>query len=149
MYTVTCTGTHDYNACIYITAEIHLQLHGQVYGNNSIVTLTDIGDSKMSALLCLTSNAHCCNNLGRENGQWYLPDGTNISKHDETFRTSRGLYLTALLRNISTSPSGTMGIFWCTIPDIRDRFQNIYVGVYPDGIGKNNTVLMYDQNFSY
>ena len=64
---------------ICLIIEIHLLLHGQVYGNNSIVTLTDIGDNKMSAfkLLCLTNNVHCCNNHSRENGQWFLPDGTN------------------------------------------------------------------------
>ena len=95
----------------------------------------------MSALLCLTNSVHCCNNLSRENGQWFLPDGTNATNDDEMFHMSRGPYLNALLRNISTSLSGTMGMFLCTIPDINNNFQNIYVGVYPDGIGEYNEVI--------
>ena len=105
----------------------------------------------MSALLCLTNNVHCCNSLSGESGHWFLPNGSIITNDSEVFHTSAGLYFNALLRTLSIviSSSGTMGMFLCTIPDIDNDYQNIYIGVYPDGIGKYYESLMpYETVFS-
>ena len=62
-------------------------------------------------------------------------------ENGEIFYVKRDLHVTYLLRN--NSASDVTGIFQCVIPNGANSFQNIYVGVYQNGIGKNNTLICF------
>ena len=114
-------------------------LDGQLYGNNSVVTVTDIGSSFfMSALFCLTPSLECCGDSETPNAasvtrEWYLPDGTPVPSAGTVFSREQVSSAVALYRSGGTSPSG---VYRCEIPDTSGTSQNIYVGVYSQGAGK-------------
>ena len=66
-------------------------LDGQLYGNNSVVTVTDIGRTFfMSALFCLTPSLECCRDSETPNAtsvtrDWYLPDGRPVAFNNSPF----------------------------------------------------------------
>ena len=122
-------------------------LDGQLYHNNSIVTMTDIGSSFfMSALFCLTPSLECCSDSETPNAanvtrEWYLPDGRPVSSDNSSFvssQVSSAVSLHHYPSNFDTPPSG---IFRCEIPDGSGTSQNIYVGIYPQGDGENILML--------
>lgn len=62
---------------------------GHLYSNNSIVTLTDIGENE-NALLCIINGSDCCRGSHFMEGverEWYYPSGSMVrSVHTpETF----------------------------------------------------------------
>ena len=128
-------------SCVIIhnTIDLGFLLNGQLYGNNSVVTVTDIGSSFfMSALFCLTPSLECCSDSETPNAasvtrEWYLPDGTPVSSAGTVFSREQVSSAVALYRSGGTSPSG---VYRCEIPDASGAIQKIYVGIYPQGVGK-------------
>ena len=122
-----------------LSLELGFLLNGQLYGNNSVVTVTDIGSSFfMSALFCLTPSLECCNDSETPNAasvtrEWYLPDGIPVPSAGTVFSREQVSSAVALYRSGGTSPSG---VYRCEIPDTSGTSQNIYVGVYSQGAGK-------------
>ena len=116
-----------------------LLLDGQLYPNNSVVTLTDIGSSFSGpALFCLTPNTQCCSDSETPNEasvtrEWYLPNGRQLSSAGTTFSRGQVSSAVSLYRNSGTSPTG---VFRCEIPDTSGTSQNIYVGIYTQGDGE-------------
>ena len=117
-------------------------LDGQLYRNNSVVTVTDIGSSFfMSALFCLTPSLECCSDYETPNAasvtrEWYLPDGRPVTSDNSPFIRSRVSSAVSLHDNrfsLNTAPSG---VYRCEIPDASGTSQNIYVGIYPQGDGE-------------
>ena len=106
---------------------------GQLYPNNSVVTLFS-----GSFLFCLTPNTECCSDSETPNApsitrEWYLPDGTAVSSSTTPFNRNQVPSAVSLHRSSGTPPSG---VFRCEIPDASGTHQNIYVGIYPQGIGR-------------
>ncbi len=65
---------------IYIS-DLGFYLNGQMYPNNSIVTITNIGVGD-NALFCLSDNGRCCRNSnGVGSGEWFLPGGSSPILH--------------------------------------------------------------------
>ena len=130
---------------MYIVSSLDLGflLDGQLYRNNSVVTVTDIGSSFfMSALFCLTPSLECCSDSETPNEasvtrEWYLPDTTQLTSDNSPFIKSRVSSAVSLHRdrfnNINIAPSG---MYRCEIPDASGTSQNIYVGIYPQGDGE-------------
>ena len=57
------------------------------YSNNSVVTITDIGEGDM---YCITSRSECClSSDGGERGDWFLPGQDNAVKGTSTNDFSR------------------------------------------------------------
>ena len=97
-----------------------------------MVTLTDIGSGPSGPpLYCLTPSTECCGSS--VSGEWYLPDGTPVSSSITPFSRSQVPNAVSLHRNVITPPSG---VFRCEIPDASGVRQNIYVGIYPQGVGE-------------
>ena len=120
-------------------------LTGTIYPNNSVITLNDIGNrftDPARALFCFTPNTQCCSS--NVSGEWYLPDGTTVSSfHTTPFSRSRVPSAVSLHRDHSFgSAMPPTGVFRCEIPDASGTSQNIYVGIYPRGLGK---ICMYSQ----
>ena len=108
-------------------------LGGQLYPNNSVVTLTDIGDRfNGPALFCLTPSTDCCSvsetpNEATVTREWYLPDGTLLSSAGTAFSREQVSSAVSLYRNGATSPTG---VFRCDVPDASGTSQSIFVGIY-------------------
>ena len=114
-------------------------IRDSLYGNNSIVTLSDIGVNS-SSLLCLTDNAECCTSSDTPHRvrEWFFPNNESVFGVEDdggNMYRDRGPRVVRLHRRKNvTMPTG---VFRCEIPDVLNNSRSIYVGVYPDqqGVG--------------
>ena len=124
------------------SVEVMFLLGGRLYGNNSIVTLSNIGVGSGS-LHCLTSNVQCCRSSDTPPGEggvgeWHFPNGNGSTVGFQgaggSIYRDRGPSVVRLhRRNSAMMPTG---VFRCEIPDASMNSQDIYVGVYPQGDGE-------------
>ena len=130
----------SYNhVCLYYYnyVEVGFFLGGSVYGNNSVVTISDIGEGS-EALHCLTNKVDCCSGAeGPALGEWYFPsNGSAVgsSNGGGSIYRNRGPSTVRLnRRNNAMMPTG---VFRCEVLDANGTNQNVYVGVYLPGVGK-------------
>ena len=113
--------------------DVWFSLNGTTYQNNSCVALEDIGEGNNNSLLCVTNQTACCkppytDQNGSAIGNWYFPNGTRVLSSDEQsdFHRTRGQMVVLLNRR----RGGEDGIYRCEIPDSKDVYQNISIGVY-------------------
>ena len=62
---------------------VEFYLNGELYPNNSVVAMANIGEDT-DALFCLTDSVNCCrsDDTGSvERGLWVLPDGSILAQH--------------------------------------------------------------------
>ena len=109
--------------------------HGKLYGNNSIVTLTEIGEGR-KALLCITNRNGCCRHSPRTHiREWYFPNGDEVrtrGEGGELYRDRSNHVVRLNRRNNAASPTG---IFRCVIPSSIQISYTIHIGIYRDGEG--------------
>ena len=110
-----------------------------MYGNNSIVSVTDIGEGR-KALLCITSETACCKTATPPPNmrEWYFPNGSSVEINGagHSFYRDRDPSIVRLnRRHNATSP---IGIFRCIIPSSVTPIatKNIYIGIYDVGQGR-------------
>ena len=114
---------------------MHLSLRGRKYiVNNSYFDIDDIGaEGDGAALLCITDLMQCCRGNetdgGGALGQWFYPNGTNVSiegnKYD--FYRNRGRSVVRLnRRNSARSPTG---LYCCEVPDATNTQQRICANI--------------------
>ena len=108
--------------------DVKSSLRGTTYQNNSIVTLTDIGEGN-DGLLCITNGVN-----GSVRGDWYFPDGTRVfsTQNDSDIYGNRDQMMVRMNRR----GGGEEGIYHCEIPDAVNRNQSIYIGVYNTSSGE-------------
>ena len=122
-----------------------------MYGNNSIVSLTEIGEGS-KALLCITSETGCCRDTGNiplSMREWYFPNGSSVKKgfDGHSFYRDRDPSIVRLnRRHNATSPNG---IFQCIIPssiiELNMIMTNtIHIGIYD--IGQGNIFVCCDDS---
>ena len=120
----------------FLYTEVGILLRGHLHGNNSVVTLTDIGEGSKS-LLCITNKTKCCLHMDQHQlgpqGNWYYP-GSDTAVLSYSNRGQSGFYRNRYLSKVrlhriseTTSPTG---LFRCTIPDSSDQSLTIFIGVY-------------------
>lgn len=117
-----------------IYTAIAFLFHGKVYGNNSIVTLTKIGEGR-NALLCITTKTDCCRGKNPPIREWYFPNESlvRIMMEGDSFYRNRDISIVRLnRRNNATSPTG---IFQCEIPSSSGLNTIIHIGIYHTGKG--------------
>ena len=89
-------------------AGLGFNLKGELYSNNSIVTITDIG-SGTNALYCFTNRTDCCRDSdGGANGEWFFPN-RNVVEENGRFSTldfSRNRGPSAVLLNRRNNAMG-------------------------------------------
>ena len=131
------------NFVLFHWAAFSFLLDGRLYPNNSVVTLTDIGDILNGpSLFCLTPSTDCCSATATPNEatvtrEWYLPDG-RLPPVDTSFSREQVSSAVKLYRNGATSPTG---VFRCDVPDANGTSQSIFVGIYPLTDGKPLKIL--------
>ena len=115
------------------TGAVSFELKNETHYNNSIVTLEDIGEQGVDALLCKTNQTACCIQPSII-GNWFFPNGTRVPSgvvNDTTniqwdFYRNRGEMVVRTHRR----RGGVDGIYRCEIPDTAGVNQTIYIGVY-------------------
>lgn len=124
-------------------AGIHLSLKGTVYANNSVIQITEIGETLFSSntgLQCITDKIPCCRSPFTA-GEWYFPSGevVPIQHYVTTFYRNRGGATTGTvnLNHLNTGIISPIGLFCCEIPDADNVTQRLCAN-----IGEP----MYDQN---
>ena len=128
-----------YFHCSLSISDFGFLLDGQLYPNNSVVTLTDIGSTSSGpALFCLTPSTECCSDTETPNEatvtrEWYLPDGRQLSSAGTVFSREQVSSAVSLYRNGGTSLSG---VFRCDVPDANGNSQSIFIGLYPSTDGE-------------
>ena len=111
---------------MHLCIDIYFELGGQTFGNNSIVSLTQVGEGK-DALLCKTDLISCCATVPNRFGEFYYPNGliVPINNSGHGFYRNRGDQEIRLNRRQGiTSPSGK---FRCEIPTASGEIQNIFI----------------------
>ena len=128
--------------------DVGFLLNGILYPNNSVVTLDDIGASLfMAALFCLTPNTECCSDsetpiAANTTREWYVPDGRPVSSAATAFTREQVSSAVSLYHSEGGTLDSTTGVFRCEIPNASGTTQNLYVGIYPQGVGKTLIIGM-------
>jgi hypothetical protein len=99
--------------------------NGMLLTNNSIVSLSDIGEGS-GALYCLTNRALCCGG-GASRGIWRFPNHTHL---EGGFGIYSSRAFSSLLLNRRSSAVGPTGVYTCVIPDASDILWTLYIGMY-------------------
>ena len=122
---------------VFFYTDVTFAHGGALYGNNSILTITDIGEDVHSALLCITNDVNCCEfNRGVYIGGWYLPNGTFININGLSFYQNRGSSVLRLFQRSGATSQLQHGIFHCQIPDASGVLLHIYIGLYSANSGE-------------
>ena len=108
---------------------VYLLLRGTVYANNSVIFITEIGETNSTSntgLQCITDRIPCCALIGRA-GEWLFPNGVVVSilYGATSFYRSRGDDGTINLNRLNTSISMPTGLFCCVVPDALDVRQRL------------------------
>ena len=102
---------------------------GQVYPNNSILSLSEVFGIRYS-LLCATERRPCCSSLTGATGDWYYQNGTAVPSYGQgfSFYTSRGddgkVHLHSRDNNASLMNTSQ---FCCELLNINDLSQKLCV----------------------
>ena len=134
--------------CFSQYAGVSLSLRGTTYSNNSVVSITDIGEGD-DALLCQTNNTQCCRARDNPNrvgfGQWFFPNGDEVMHVNDgagDFYRNRHVSIVRLnRRNDALSPTGC---YRCKLLDASGVNQTIYVNIGELTINKNTLKMRYD-----
>lgn len=121
---VLATVLYNHSLC----TGIHFELNGNKYVNNSIVSITEVGEGE-NALLCKTNKRDCCMITGKRYGEFYYPNGVKvpINKHRHGFYRNRGNQVVRLNRRINEDIKSPTGVYCCVVPDACDVKQKICI----------------------
>ena len=116
--------------------DVRLSFRGDSIANNSIVVISEIGDSMSTRIQCTTVNPN------QKVGRWFFPNGREVlgrgSGRVIIYRSRNNLGAVMLgNRNNATGPTG---LYRCTIPDRFGDEQTLIVGIYSTCI---NSELVY------
>ena len=114
----------------YLVTGVHFVHQGQVYLNNSAISLQLISENE-NALLCKTDREDCCGTPPNRFGEFYYPSGVQvpIRSRGQGFYRNRGEQEIRLHRREGvTTPTGR---FRCQIPNARGDLQTIYIELVP------------------
>ena len=107
----------------YTHTGVYLLLRGTVYANNSVISITEIGETNSTSntgLQCITDRRPCCTVPNRF-GEWLFPNGTavpNVYYYGTTsFYRTRGDNGTVNLNRLNTDVFMPTGLFCCVVPD--------------------------------
>ena len=124
---------------IYQHTGIYLSLKGTVYANNSVISITEIGETDTPAtpahdsnngLQCISDRMPCCRFGGGHVGEWFFPDGTMVPGNGPTFYRNRGGDDgTVNLNRANTNVVSPTGLFCCVVPDATGIDQTVCVSL--------------------
>ena len=128
------------HACVCMHAGVYLSLNDVIYANNSVIPITDIGETSNmyttsnTGLQCITDRRPCCNSRPNRSGQWFFPDGTTVPSssyyyYNSLFYRNRGDDGTVNLNRVNASVMMPTGQFYCMVHDAADTEQIVCVDI--------------------
>ena len=117
---------------------MYLSLKGVVYANNSVIPITEIGETDTSmpdsnnGLQCITDRMPCCQSIANRFGQWQFPNKTNVGISGTTaasFYRNRGDDGTVNLNRVDDSVTMPTGQFCCIVRDATDIDQTVCANI--------------------
>ena len=127
------------NIIISSHAGVYLSLKGEVYANNSVISITEIEQTNSSAnngLQCITDRMPCCAAIANRFGDWFFPDnrekvppiglGENMAT---TFYRNRRDDGTVNLNRVNNDVMMPTGRFCCMVPDATGADQTLCVNI--------------------
>ena len=124
---------------------IYFSLQNEMYPNNSLVNLTDIGNVH-TALICHTSVTTCCN---QNDSIWRYPNRTEVQnrKAGGVFVRNRAPGIVRLFRNDESMVPIEMvpiGIYSCEIiiDFLTNATQLLQVGIYLTDEGNSSSCIL-------
>ena len=151
--------------CMHVYAGVYLSLNDVIYANNSIIPITEIGETSTTVtsntgLQCITDRRPCCNSCPNRYGEWYFPDGTTVPSssyyYNSLFYRNRGDDGTVNLNRVNASVTMPTGQFCCMVHDAADTEQTVCADIgihsicmYTYRSGMILQVFLYIDNLSY
>ena len=129
----------DITHCDY--TGVYLSLRGTVYANNSVILITEIGETNSmppspnsnTGLQCITDRIPCCATVPNRHGEWYFPDGTTVPTQGGAttlnFYRNRGDDGTVNLNRLNTNVIMPTGLFCCEVPDAAGMTQRVCANI--------------------
>ena len=117
---------------------VYFELNGIVYPNNSVISLSKVGEDE-HALLCKIELVTCCATSPNQFGEFYYPNGDTVlvKKAGHGFCRDRGAQEVRLNRREGvTSPSGK---FHCADPNASGVIQSLFVHLLSDVISNEQS----------
>ena len=115
---------------------VYLSLSGTVYANNSVILITEIGETTSNTgLQCFTDRSPCCTTLANRFGQWYFPDNMLVpvlgagANRATTFYRTRGDDGSVNLNRVSSDVMMPTGLFCCVVPDATDTMRRVCTNI--------------------
>ena len=137
-------ANHLISSFLYVTDSLHntgvyLSLKGVVYPNNSVILITEIGQTNTTSnngLQCITDRRPCCRSNPNRLGEWLFPDGEIVPqlKGDDritatSFYRNRGDDGTVNLNRLNNDVMMPTGRFCCVVPDATDIDQTVCANI--------------------
>lgn len=102
---------------------------GVPYANNSVIQITEIGDTILNeGLQCITDKMPCCETPPNRVGEWYFPDGMRVPMQSvgaTSFYRNRRDNGAIGLHRINSNVITPTGRFCCEVPDAIDALQTV------------------------
>ena len=126
---------------MHVYAGVYLSLNDVIYANNSVIPITEIGETSNmnttsnTGLQCITDRRPCCSSFPNRYGQWFFPDGTTVPpyyyalSYNSLFYRSRGDDGTVNLNRVHASVTMPTGQFCCMVHDAADAEQTVCVDI--------------------
>ena len=124
------------------SAGVYLSLKGVIYANNSVIPITEIGETNTTSntgLQCITDKMPCCAHADQGNrvGEWHFPDGTTVPELLATNPQSTTFYInrgptddgSVNLNRLDTSVMSPTGLFSCMVLNATDHTQAVYASI--------------------
>ena len=136
---MTLHFTQDLHQLVYFTcfsldntADVFFELRGEIYPNNSAITITDIGERGM-ALFCKTNREGCCRTPPNRAGQFYYPNGDQVRNPRVSQMRGQGFYRTRRTQHIRLHRrpgiNTPTGVYSCEIPDANGATQRLFINL--------------------
>ena len=117
---------------------VYLSLNGVVYANNSLIAITEIGETDSSTsppqnngVQCITGRMPCCTGPNFRLGDWLFPDGGVVPSRSSatSFYRNRGTDGSVNLNHFNSNTTHPTGLFCCVVPDATDVNQTLCINI--------------------
>ena len=110
---------------------LRIELLKGIYGNNSEIAITEVGEGD-NALQCRTDLTTCCRNMPPEMrlGEWHYPNNSRVNisaSGDGIYRTRGSMVVILNRRNGATQPTG---LYCCEMPTAAHTNTNSRICIY-------------------
>ena len=121
---------------IFCLLGVYLSLNGVIYANNSLISITEIGESnsytsphQSNEVQCITDRMPCCRRFHL--GEWFFPNGEVVPPQGAavSFYRNRDEYGSVNLNRFNSGVIRPTGLFCCVVPDATNVSQMLCINI--------------------